>query len=108
MQKEGKATRASPRSWTRIDDYAVELRRRQDAARRRGRLKPRTEPESPRLWLSTLPFLALIAFLALLIIAFAIAAWPGGREPQRRPAPQPAEQGTAAPGWFDEAKREMR
>lgn len=56
--------------------------------------------------LSTLPFAVLILVFAVLIVAFAIAAWPGSQpSPQLRPPP--AQQGTAAPGWLDEARKEM-
>ncbi|HEU5481709.1 MAG TPA: hypothetical protein VFU80_01275, partial [Sphingomicrobium sp.] len=67
----------------------------------------RSEPEAPSLILSTLPFAVLIAVLGLFVIVFAVAAWPPS---QPRVEPQPAERqpGTAAPGWFEEAKREMR
>lgn len=92
--------------WTRIDDYLGGLTWRRKARRLR-RLETRSEPEAPRLMLSTLPFAALIAVLGMLIVAFAIAAWPGS---QRDFEPQKAKQelGTAPRGWFEEAKKEMR
>ena len=92
--------------WTHIEEYLGAMARRR-TARRSRRPPARTEPESPRLLLSTLPFAALISVLALLVVVFAVAAWPGSsRNPPTRAAP--SEQGTASPGWFDEAKKEMR
>jgi hypothetical protein len=66
----------------------------------------RTQPESPRLLLSTLPFIALIAALGLLTVAILIAAWPG--RPQRHPPPRQHEQGVAPKGWLEKARREFR
>jgi hypothetical protein len=92
--------------WARIDDYLDGLARRR-TARRSRRERPRTEPEMPRLWLSTLPFAALMSVLAMLVVAIAVAAFPGS-QPQFQPQPVAHEDGTAAPGWFEEAKKEMR
>ncbi len=102
------AGRGAPlRAWTRIEDYLEALARRRTARRKRyGVPQPRTEPESPRVLLSTLPFLALMAGLGILAAAIIMAAWPG--RSGRRPAPVGQEQGTAAPGWFEEAKKDMR
>ena len=100
--------RSAPlRTWTRIDDYLVALASRRSSRRKRyGAPQPRTEPEAPRALLSTLPFLALIVALGMLAVAIIMAAWPGRIAHPPRPAQH--EQGTAAAGWFDEAKREMR
>lgn len=92
--------------WTRIDEYLGALARRRTA--RRSRQPPmRTQPEAPRLLLSTLPFAALLSILAVLAVAFAIAAWPGRPDAEPLPPP-PSELGTAPRGWLDEAKKEMR
>ncbi|HEX6661984.1 MAG TPA: hypothetical protein VF067_08970 [Sphingomicrobium sp.] len=93
------------RSWTGIDDYFESLARRR-SARRSREFRPRTEPESPRFILSTLPFLALFVGLAVLVIGIAIAAWPGSQPP---PKPQAVEHepGVAPKGWFQEAQKEM-
>ena len=56
--------------------------------------------------LSTVPFLALIGALGVLAGAIITDALPG--RGARPPAPAPLEQGTAAPGWFEEAKKDMR
>jgi hypothetical protein len=94
------------RSWTRIDDYFESLARRR-AARRAREFRPRTEPESPRFVLSTLPFLALFIGLAVLAIGIAIAAWPGSQPPPK-PQAEKHEPGVAPKGWFQEAQKEMR
>ena len=91
----------SRRNWTRIDDY-LDLGRLwgRSGERHRRRLKPRTEPSAPRLLsLGMLPFVLLMAAMALLTILFVIAAVPGKRYPDR--PPPPPEAGTAPPGWID-------
>ena len=93
--------------WTRPEVYFEALARRRTARRKREPgAGARTQPESPRLLLNTLPFIALIAALGLLTIAIMVAAWPG--RPQRQPPPPHREQGVAAKGWFQEAEREFR
>jgi hypothetical protein len=94
-------------SWTGLDDYLASLARRRTARRSRTP-GPRTEPESPRFLLSTLPFLALIAGLAVLSVAIAIAAWPVRQPISRRITVAAHELGTAPKGWFQEAKKEFR
>lgn len=69
--------------------------------------KRRTQPEAPRMLLSTVPFLALLGLLAILAIAIMVIAFPGS---QPRPKPQQVaakEQGRAERGWFQEAQKEM-
>jgi hypothetical protein len=101
MKKQGLAQPAE--RWTRIDDYIGPLFR---LARPRRYMKPRTEPESPRMLLSTLPFLALFAALAVLAVAIMVTAWPGSRpRPQTKPVQH--EQGYAPKGWFQKAQREF-
>jgi len=96
---------SEPGSWTRVEDYLGAMARRR-TERRKREPKPRTQPEAPRLLLSTLPFLALIAALAVLAVAIMVMAFPGG-QPQQRPRPVQHEQGVAAKGWFQEAQREF-
>jgi hypothetical protein len=91
--------------WTRIDDYVLALARLR-SVRRRHPARPRSQPEEPRLLLSTLPFLVLTVALGLLALAIIVAAWPGRERPH--PRAETAEPGTAPPDWFDKAKREMR
>jgi hypothetical protein len=93
------------RQWTRVEDYVLALARSR-TSRQRHRSRQRTQPEEPRAMLSTIPFAALMAALAVLAVAIAVAAWPG-RE-RSAPALQAAAEGTAPPSWFDAAKREMR
>jgi hypothetical protein len=92
--------------WTRPEDYLSALARRR-TARRAREPRPRTQPEAPRMLLSTIPFLALIGALAVLAVSIMVVAWPGG---QPRPQPRVAqhELGTAERGWFEEAKKEFR
>jgi hypothetical protein len=101
MKKQGLAPPAE--RWTRIDDYIAPLFR---LSRSRRKVKPRTEPDAPRLLLSTVPFLALLAALAVLAVAIMIAAWPGNQpKPHIRPAQH--ERGYAPKGWFQEAQKEF-
>jgi len=93
--------------WTRIEEYLGALARRR-TARRARRPGERTEPEAPSLILSTLPFAVLIIVLGLFVVAFAIAAWPPSQPDIEPPKAVETAQGTAAPGWFEEAKKEMR
>lgn len=102
MKKQGLAS-PPPRAWTRIEDYIEPLVRR---SRLRRLIKPRTQPEAPRMLLSTLPFIALLAALAVLAVAIMIAAWPGG-QPPTRPRAEQHEQGYAPKGWFQKAQREF-
>jgi hypothetical protein len=104
MSKSGVAPPQS--KWTRAEAYLGGLALRR-SARRARRLGARSEPEAPRLILSTIPFAVLIAVLGLLIVAFAVAAWPGSQPDFKEKVAQ-KELGTAQPGWFDEAKKEMR
>lgn len=95
------------RRWTRPDEYIGGLVRRRTSRGTRLPRRQRTEPEAPRMLLSTLPFVALLAALGVLSVAIMIAAWPVHEaEPQfRRVALH--EQGTAAKGWFQKARKEM-
>jgi anti-sigma factor RsiW len=79
---------------------------RRRTARRERDPGPRTQPESPRLLLSTIPFIALIAALAILAVGIMIIAWPGS-QPQPTSKPLPREQGVAAKGWFQEAEKDF-
>ena len=107
MTEEGDLAPAKE-SWARLDAYLASLARRRTARRSRTP-GPRTEPEAPHFLLSTLPFLVLIAGLAVLSVAIAIAAWPV-RDPVlagKRLAPM-HELGTAPKGWFQKAQKEFR
>jgi hypothetical protein len=93
--------------WTHIEAYLGALARRRTARRSRRR-KQQTEPEAPSLVLSTLPFAVLIAVLGLLVVAFAVTAWPPSQPGVEQPRPAERQVGTAPPGWFEKAKKEMR
>lgn len=92
--------------WTHAEAYIEALARRR-TARRSRQPGQRTQPEAPKMLLSTLPFAVLILVFAMLIVVFAVAAWPGS-QPHAKPRPAAAQPGTAAPGWLDEAKKDMR
>lgn len=90
--------------WTSIDNYLVGLARDR-RARDRRRPGPRSEPETPRFSLSALPFLALLAGMAVLMVGIFAAAWPTPQPNAAQPAAK--EPGTAGKAWWEEAKREM-
>jgi hypothetical protein len=92
--------------WTRADDYVAAMARKR-RARNLREPKSRGEPESPRLLLSTLPFLALFALLAVLAVGIMIAAFPGNQPEQKPPRAAQRVQGVAPKGWFQEAQRDF-
>ena len=93
-------------AWTSPDAYLGALARKRSFRRSRED-KRRTQPESPRLLLSTLPFIALMALLAVLVIAIAIIAFPGSQPAPRARQVAAKERGVAERGWFQEAQKEM-
>jgi len=100
---------ASPRSghgWTRVDDYVAALARRR-TSRRAWQERPRTQPESPRFLLSTLPFLALLGALLVLSLAIFVIAWPGNQPRPDRKQLAEQERGYAPKGWFQEAEKQF-
>ena len=105
MKKDGLAE-SPARRWTRPDEYIAVLAQ-QRRARRGRRREARTQPESPRLLLSTLPFAALLSLLAVLAVAIMVIAFPGSQPRPKPKAPQQRQQGVAQRGWFQEAQREM-
>jgi hypothetical protein len=96
---------AQMRAWTRPDAYIGAMARKRSFRRAHGE-KQRTEPETPRLLLSTLPFLALLALLAVLSVAIMMLAFPGN-QPLPNPKAAQTEQGVAGKGWFQKAEREF-
>ena len=93
-------------AWTRAEDYLGVFARRR-TARRARQAQGRTQPESPRLLLSTVPFLLLLGLLAILVVAIMVLAFPGN-QPQLRPKPPSAQQpGVAQRGWFQEAQKDF-
>ncbi len=105
MKNKGELAPPEPRRWTRADDYLGAMARRRTARRKREGAS-RTQPESPRLLLSTIPFLALIAALAILAVAIMVIAWPGSQPQPKRQLAQ-REQGVAPKGWFQEASKDF-
>ena len=106
MKGEDKVASPAPgASWTRADTYIGAMARKRSFRRAHGE-KQRTEPEAPRLLLSTVPFLALLALLAVLSIAIMLLAFPGN-QPQPNEKAAQAEQGVAGKGWFQKAEREF-
>lgn len=110
--QEGKPPVSPPpepqRRWTRPEDY-IDLGRlwRRSSDRHRRRMEPRTEPENPRLTLTTLPFLFILLILMIVAATVILAAIPGRRV--QPPQPKPAvESGTAPPGWLDGPDSERR
>ncbi len=101
------ASPAPAPAWTKPEDYVGAMVRNRDLRRSR-REPPRTQPQRPRLLLSTLPFLALIAMLAVLAGSMMIAAFPGHRAvASAKPAAAAPEKGVAPRGWLQEARRDM-
>ena len=94
--------------WTHADEYVAAMARRRSARRDREPRRRRTQPEAPRFWLSTLPYLVLIVALAGLTVAIAVTAFPGSQPRAKDPQVAAREQGVAPPGWLDEAQREFR
>jgi hypothetical protein len=105
MKRQG-VTESAAGKWTRPEEYLRAMARKRGY--RHARDEPRrTEPESPRLLLSTLPFLALLALLGVLAIAIIIIAYPGTQPQHSAPQAAQKEQGVAARGWFQEAQRDF-
>ena len=92
--------------WTHPDEYVAALARKRTARHQREPKGRPTQGGSPRFWLSTLPYLALIGVLAVLTVAIAIAAFPGA---QPLPKVQVAahQAGVAEKGWLEDAEREF-
>ena len=107
MKQQEKLASPEPEgAWTKPEAYLSALVRMR-TFRRAHREMPRTQPERPRLLLSTVPFLVLIVLLGVLAVAIMIVAYPGN-QPVQRPKPVPHQQGVAERGWFQEAQKEMR
>lgn len=106
MKRDGVAESAAGR-WTRAEDYVDALARKRNARRRRNPERARTESDAPRLLLSTVPFLALIAFLGVLAVLIMIAAFPGSQPEPRPPQAAEKELGTAPKGWFQKAQKDF-
>lgn len=105
MKNKGDLAPSESRRWTQVDDYVEALARRRTARRQREPIR-RSQPETPRPWLSTVPFLTLIVLLGVLAVGIMIAAFPGN-QPQHRQSVLAHQQGVANKGWLQEAERDM-
>jgi hypothetical protein len=105
MKRQG-LTESPTGKWTHPEDYLGAMARKR-TFRRGRRLPDRTQPEAPRMLLSTVPFLALIALLGVLAVSIMIAAFPGSQPPEKPTQVAQKEQGVAPKGWFQEAQREF-
>jgi hypothetical protein len=105
MKRQG-VTESPTGRWTRPEDYLGAMARKR-SFRRGHRVKDRTEPESPRLFLSTVPFLALLGLLAILAVAIMFMAFPGAQPQVKPPDPAPKQQGVAQKGWLQEAEKDF-
>jgi hypothetical protein len=105
MKRHG-LTESPAGKWTRPEDYLGAMARKR-SYRRARRASARTEPDSPRLLLSTVPFVALIALLAVLAVSIMIAAFPGSQPQQPSSQPPAKQQGVAQKGWFQEAQKDF-
>jgi hypothetical protein len=105
MENKGELAPSESRRWTRIDDYLGAMARRRTARHKREASR-RTQPEHPLALLSTVPFAALLAGLAVLAAAIMVAAWPGS-QPQPTIAQVQHEQGVAPRGWLQEAEKQF-
>jgi hypothetical protein len=105
-EKQRLASPAPGQPWTKPEDYLGAMVRKR-SFRRARREHRRTQPERPRLLLSTLPFLAIITLLAILAVAIMVVAFPGAQPLPRSKTVAAKEQGVAERGWFEEAQKDM-
>lgn len=105
-EKQRVASPAPGQPWTKPEDYIGALARKR-SLRRARRERIRTEPDRPRLLLTTVPFFALIGLLAILAIAIMVVAFPGSQPLAKPKVAAAREQGVAQRGWFQEAQKEM-
>ena len=96
----------SGQDWTRPDDYVTALARRRTARKSRGP-NPKNQHEASRFPVHMLPFLALMAVLAVLVVATILIAFPGSQPPPRPKAAAQPERGYAPKGWMQEAEKEF-
>jgi hypothetical protein len=106
MKRQG-VTESPEGRWTRPEDYIESLARKRTHRREKERRRERTEPEAPRMMLSTVPFLALIALMGVLAVAIMVLAFPGSQPLQPPPQVAQKERGVAPKGWFQEAQKEF-
>jgi len=105
----GKQKVASPApdaSWTRPEAYIGALARKR-SFRKACEKKRITQSAAQRAWLSTVPFAALLAVLAVLAVAIMLVAFPGNQPSLKERQAAPREQGVAPRGWFQEAQKQF-
>ena len=100
------APQAPESSWTRPDAYVGAMARKR-SYRRAREANQITQPVTPKPWLSTFPFVAILAMLAVLAVAIIFVAFPGNRPAPKPTRVVPREQGIAPRGWLQEAQKEM-
>jgi hypothetical protein len=100
------ATPAPRAGWTRPDAYIGALARKRSYRKARED-RPRTQPVSPQAWLSTVPFAAILAVLAILAFAIILAAFPGSQPAPKAKEAAAHEQGVAQRGWLQEAQKQF-
>lgn len=104
--KRHEVTESPAGKWTRPEDYLGAMARKR-SFRKGHKRKARTEPEAPRLLLSTIPFVAMMALLGVLAVAIMVAAFPATQPHQFAAQLVQREKGVAPKGWFQEAQREF-
>jgi hypothetical protein len=104
--KEKVTSPAPGAAWTRPDAYIGALARNRRFRRARAE-RPRSQPVSPQLWLSTIPFAAILAVLAVLAVAIIVAAFPGKQMAAPKPQSAAHERGVAQRGWLQEAQKQF-
>jgi len=107
MKRDG-LTESPEGRWTRPEDYLGAMARKRTARRMRRRVDGHSELDSPRLLLSTVPFMALLGLLGVLAVAIMVIAFPGSQPQPKAPQLAQREQGVAPKGWFQEAQRDFQ
>lgn len=93
-------------NWTNPDAYIGAMARKRSYRKARED-KPRSQPVTPRAWLSTVPFAAILAVLAILTAAIIFVAFPGSQPTPKVAQPTARQQGVAPPGWFQKAQKQF-
>ena len=100
------ASRGSGRDWTQPDHYVASLARKR-AARKSREPSPQSQHEASRFPVSMLPFVALMAVFAILVVATILVAFPGNQPELRAKRPSAPERGYAPKGWLQEAEKQF-
>jgi hypothetical protein len=97
----------SGNNWTQPEDYVAALARKRTARKSRGEADPSKQHEASRFPVHMLPFVALMAVLAVLVIATIFIAFPGNQPELKTGQVASHEQGYAPKGWMKEAEKEF-